>query len=429
MRLRAFLLLAGVSACPAAMAIDPYLPQGAAPPAAAATGSANTFNPAISVIFDGVYYQDSSGGEINEQLEAFGALPLTGGEHDHDEAEAAHEHGEAGHAHELEEGFSLRETEFLFTGAIDPYFGGLVDLVVEDADDVVLEEAYLWTTRLPEGWQLKFGRFRSEFGYLNRKHPHSWYFTDLPLANRYLLGEEGLIDNGVQLNWLAPTPFYLRVGAEVLQGDAESNALVGPLEDTEPFGLDDDDGPRLALGFIKFAPELGYAHTLQLGLSAAWTDQFRQAIDEDEGLAVEGETQLYGADAAYLYDAPGPDGKGDVWLQAEVFHRRRSLEPSAAAPDLPNSFDPRATGGYAQAVYGIAPRWQSGLRVEALELGGQTDAEQQVQRASINLSFLPTEFSRIRGQVQQLDLEDASDITQFWLQYTLALGAHGAHVF
>lgn len=428
MRLRAPLLLAGLGACPAAMAIDPYLPRSAVPPAAVATAaeSANTFNPAISVIFDGVYYQDSADSETSERLEAFGA-GLLDDEHDHDES-GTHEHDEGGHGHELEEGFSLRETEFLFTGAIDPYFGGLVDLVIADAEDVELEEAYLWTTRLPEGWQLKFGRFRSEFGYLNRKHPHAWYFTDLPLANRYLLGEEGLIDNGVQLNWLASAPFYLRLGAEVLQGDAESNAIVGPLEDTEPFGLDDDAGPRLALGFIKFAPELGYAHTLQLGLSAAWTDQFRQAVDEEAGLAVEGETQLYGADAAYLYDAPGAGGQGDLWLQAELFHRRQSLEPGGGEPMLPDT-DPRATGGYAQAVYGVAPRWQSGLRLEALELGSQTDAERQVRRASVNLSFLPTEFSRIRGQIQQLDLEDTSGITQFWLQYTLALGAHGAHVF
>jgi len=68
------------------------------------------FNPAMSIIFDGLYYHDTASGEGPEIL----------GEHDsvlhahssHDE----HEHGE------LARGFNLRETEITLSGSVDAYF-------------------------------------------------------------------------------------------------------------------------------------------------------------------------------------------------------------------------------------------------------------------------------------------------------------------
>jgi hypothetical protein len=51
------------------------------------------------------------------------------------------------------------------------------------------------------------------------------------------------------------------------------------------------------------------------------------------------------------------------------------------------------------------------------------------KRASVMLDFSNSEFSRLRFQVNQdeprLDQKD----TQWYLQYVMSLGAHGAHAF
>jgi hypothetical protein len=43
--------------------------------------------------------------------------------------------------------------------------------------------------------------------------------ADLPAA----LGSHGLNDKGLQVSWLAPTPFFLMAGAEVFQGENENS--------------------------------------------------------------------------------------------------------------------------------------------------------------------------------------------------------------
>ena len=67
------------------------------------------FNPAMSVIFDGLYYHDNVDGEGPDIIEEHNSALHSHGGHDH-------EHGE------LERGFNLRETELVLSGSVDPYF-------------------------------------------------------------------------------------------------------------------------------------------------------------------------------------------------------------------------------------------------------------------------------------------------------------------
>ncbi len=69
-----------------------------------------------------------------------------------------------------------------------------------------IEEAWLETTRLPAGLQLRAGRFASQIGYLNQQHPHADDFVERPLLYRSFLGGHWN-DDGLRLNWTVPTPF------------------------------------------------------------------------------------------------------------------------------------------------------------------------------------------------------------------------------
>ena len=71
-----------------------------------------------------------------------------------------------------------------------------------------LEEAFLQTTSLPFGLQVKGGQFFAAFGRINPTHPHTWDFADAPLVHGRLLGPDGLRGVGAQISWTLPVPWY-----------------------------------------------------------------------------------------------------------------------------------------------------------------------------------------------------------------------------
>jgi len=253
----------------------------------------NEFNPAISVILDGIY------GNFSRESEA----PAGFGE-GHEEENGDHGHDE--HGHGVEEGFQLRETELAISGAIDPYLDASVTAAIGE-DGIELEEAYLLTTALPAGLQIKAGKFLSDVGYINRQHPHSWDFVDQPWMREFLFGDEGLNETGVQLSWVAPTAQYTRLGVEVLEG--ENEGVANHLGDSEP-GLEGSAGPRLVTAFASFAPNLGYDHALQLGVSGGFTDAFQQRHEHDGSVeTLQGDSWFAGVDTVQVR-RPGPRRTG-----------------------------------------------------------------------------------------------------------------------
>jgi hypothetical protein len=394
------------------------------------TGTA--FNPSISVILDGKYYTDNVGGEAGEIVEH--AAGFDG------------HHGDHGHG-ELSRGFNLGETELVFSASVDPYIDAMLTLTIEEDGDVEVEEAYGLTRNLPAGLQLKFGKFLSGIGYLNQQHPHDWDFVDQPLAYDLLLGEEGLNDIGLQLTWLPALPVYTLFGVEALQGRSETlantiDALPLMIIDGEevPFHgtLRERSGPRLFTGFVKVAPDLGFDHAVQFGLFGG----LARLHQEDHGDEIlEGDTWFAGADVVYKYTSGRAYGHRNLTLQAEYIHRVKDLEV-AAADDLDEIGEEekfRQDGFYAQAVYGFAPRWSAGVRLDMVGLTNRitTDDERRSfddsRRYSANVTFNPTEYSRLRFQFNRGDIADAAHgrerYSQFFVQYQLSLGVHGAHRF
>lgn len=449
---------------------DPLDPQGLGSLRVAGTGqvtSGTAFNPAISVILDGAYFAQSREGE--------GPAGFDDG-HDH-----GHGHGHD-HGHGAEPGFSLRETEVTFSATVDKYFDAIAVLAIPGTDGIEVEEAYITTRSLPAGLQIKAGRFLSDIGYINRQHPHDYSFVDRPLVNEFLFGDHGLQETGLQLSWIAPTPFYSRLGVEALQGTTsgianyigegrhESVTIIPDEDDGTPVRLryrddkpfDDKAGPRLFTTFAKFAPDLGFDHAIQFGLSAGYARSF-QREEAHSSLRFEswdGDARFYGVDLVYKYDAGRSLGHGNWTLQAEYFLRDididymsqnfnadGNLEPTTGGGTLDVfSGKSRQDGAYLQALYGFAPRWNVGLRAEGLGFTNRSlepDRNNQrfesfgtSYRYTTQVSFMPTEFSRLRAQLAYRDFDhgDHGDdhdhgSWEFYLQYQISLGVHGAHDF
>lgn len=389
-------------------------------------GSGTSFNPQISVIPDGVYYNDDLDGAAGEIAS---------------EADGFHAHG--GSEGGLERGFNLRETEISFSGAVDPYFDVWAIFAVADGT-IEVEEGYVLTRKFIPGMQLKFGKFYSGIGYMNRQHPHQWDFVDQALPYAAIFGG-ALNETGVQLTWLPNLPTYVQLGVETLQGGNDRIARqIGESDETPWFSS--KAGPRLFTGFARVSPDVGYSHTLQVGASYGYSSQHQELRDEDsDGVAdeaLQGHAQFVVAEAVWQYDSPRQHGKGDLKLQAEYLYRTTDLavvgeagEPVAGAG---GAVKLTQDGLYAQAVYGLFSRWTVGLRFDtigltnSIESGGESASLPASRRYTADLTFNPTEFSRLRAQYARGAFEVGGvteTFNQLYVQFQMSLGAHGAHTF
>lgn len=402
-----------------------------------------SLNPDLSAIVDLNYHADNSKEGISHVLGE-----LSGFGHTHGGGEEHHHHG-------VEDGFNMSHLELQVSAEVDPYFKGSAIAAVSE-DGAEMETAEMETTGLPGGLKVRGGKFFSDFGYINAQHSHAWDFVDRPLVYQLLLGEHGLNDKGLQLSWLAPTPFYLLAGVEAFQGDNEVSFAYHGEE-----SLPRHDGPRLWVGWLKFGPNLPGNHGLQFGVfgaigihqeehdAKAWDPTANGGagawVDIADGNAdhwLDGDTTFWGGDVVYKYNSPKPYGQGDFTVQGEYFARRKDLEMvgNDFAPGLiGNRRLDNQDGYYVQAVYGFLPRWRAGLRWEQVGLTNSVDypdgssfSGTSSYRFGPMVDWSLSEFSRLRLQLNrgEYETEDGCEaVNELYLQWIISLGAHGAHKF
>ena len=94
--------------------------------------------------------------------------------------------------------FDPREFEIGFQSALDPYSHTKIFVSLENGS-VSVEEGYAYWTGLPGHVRFDIGKFRQQFGELNRWHLHAVPETEYPLALRTYLGDDGLSGTGISL--------------------------------------------------------------------------------------------------------------------------------------------------------------------------------------------------------------------------------------
>jgi hypothetical protein len=337
-------------------------------------------------------------------------------------------------------GFNARNAEIALDGAVDPYFEGFANIVLKldnnNETEIELEEAFLQTTSLPYGLQVKGGQFFDAFGRINATHPHTWEFADSPLVNGRLLGPDGLRGVGAQVSWTLPTPWYSQLLFAVQNGrggTAYSFRNIG--EDGVFFSRMTIDRDASALRDMLYVPRFETSfnptdtQTVLLGGSGAFGMN-------DTG--ADNHTEIYGADLLYKWKSSHAEGGFPfVKWQTEGMYRRFE-----AGRGLDNLFPVEETfrdwGLYSQVLWGFKKGWVVGIRGDYLHMqeSAFTDDEtrQSRSRISANLTWYPTEFSKIRLQynhdfLQENNFLSSRDVDSVFLQFEFILGAHGAHKF
>jgi len=98
------------------------------------------------------------------------------------------------------------------------------------------------------------------------------------------------------------------------------------------------------------------------------------------------------------------------------------------------------SGFYLQGVYQFLPHWRSGLRYDRLDPGvaqiGAANAANLISdyaytptRTTLMVDYSPSEFSRLRVQLAHDQSRQGISDNQFFVQYIMSLGAHGAHSY
>ncbi len=350
-----------------------------------------------------------------------------------------HDHGDHGHGMLNEKrGFNLNYGELYLYAPVDPYFD-LYATIPFSEHGAEIEEAYAVTRGLPGGFQLKVGKFRSGFGRLNAQHPHTWDFATVPLPNKVFLGDDGLREKGIGINWLAPTPFYLLFGVEVLQGENDQSFGYKGFTITDPntgntFELEDKPVPNLYVGYIKTSFDIGNLSILT-GISYA-QGKHRHSHD-DHGL--DAKTKLYGFDLTARYQI---DSVRYVALQGEYMYRDQDGTRygfNQQGNVVTRTVDRKQAGFYAQLVGRFHKQWRAGVRYElinknSVKVGGNSIwAPDNLPAYYAMLEYTPTEFSRIRLQVGEnrafYEGQKRKPVKEVILQFNFAIGAHGAHPF
>jgi hypothetical protein len=333
--------------------------------------------------------------------------------------------------------FSLRETEIDMRLPISPFATGVGVFSWENLGnnefDSVIEEGYadigLGKLFDKKDWDTtaKIGRFRPMFGRNNQLHLHDWMQVNQPIAVQNLLGEEGVVGEGVMFN----TPLF-HSGEEAGTGRTTSLNLAlvnGELftgEDNAPGSIASDAGDPLhsdgAMAVTRLSQfmELGPLSDLEMGVSNI-TELDSDALVLDSGQEV---TPTYWDADITWRSRDDETGIGSWLLQAEAI--RAELDDDGAGIYSTSNRD----GWWTTVQRQISTTVYLGLLYSQSDV---LDSDTKQKEISPYISWYADEFFRIRTQLDFLQQDDSaddfSDAHRLLMQFTWNFGAHAPHPY
>ena len=333
-----------------------------------------------------------------------------------------------------DKGLGLGHSDLMVRGAFNEHFSGEAILGFHTQDKKLeqhVENAWVQTRSLPHGLQVRAGRFASQIGYLNELHPHADDFTERPLLYRGLLGGHWY-DDGIRLNWTAPTPFYLRFGAEVFSGKKlvreatpDSTSLVSTLN-------------------MKMGNDIGPSSSWQWGLSTVQNKREAEVEVHDPAAEAHSHSASFSGKRMWISDlvwkwAPEGNNRNQQvrlnWEYAQVSGINRYADSTM-----------RHRASSLGAVWKFTPAWEVGVRTDWLRVAKSEDHSGTIEfgngrltENAIMLAYKPSHMQTLRLQLTQQRASGANDDGEpvfakpagrsIQLQYVIAFGAHGAHSY
>ena len=302
--------------------------------------------------------------------------------------------------------FDFRSAELGIAATVDP-FARMYSFINGTKDGVEVDEAAAITTSLPWNLTVKGGRFLADFGRFPKIHEHELPFVNEPLSITRMVGGETQAD-GAEVNYLFPTPFFLRATFGAMNKIGEANERIDNtvLRSGSQFTY---------LGRLNTYFDITDNHSVELGTSLAYTPSVRLAGDVSGGARM-----LNGVDLTYRYQPLGSSiYQGFTW-GSEFFANGERF------PFDDGTKHQQSYGGYSYGELKLNKNWSTGF---------QFDYAPNVDTPSRRtLSYSPyitwnlSEFNRLRFEYYRLannfQADKADSGNQFFLQWTTVIGAH-----
>ena len=227
--------------------------------------------------------------------------------------------------------FNFRNLGVHLESWLDPYtnFKSAVEF---HEDETELGEAYVTLFNLGDDLNLTLGKFRQQFGVVNRCHKHGLDQVDFPLALREIFGDGGLNQSGLSLDWMMP-PI----------GDV-SQQLTFQLTDgsnSRVFGENSHNKPSI-LAHYKNYRDLSKDTYMEWGLTSlfGWNNQW--SISGGSSQESDKTTAILGADFSVLWEPTEKMRYRNIEWRNEIYWLRKNL----LAPDYSGSDTINAWGIY-----------------------------------------------------------------------------------
>jgi hypothetical protein len=286
----------------------------------------------------------------------------------------------------------LKEVELALEAVLDPYSRAKAFIGIGE-DGAGVEEGYIELFNMPLNINLKLGRFKVQFGEMNRYHCHALPQFDRARVLVNYFSRETLHGDGVGMNILLPSIF-----AHVNELDLQLVSGGSGLSFT-------DEGRNDFLGVIHLKNywDLSRATYLEFGLSGAF------GHNDPEQVYL---TSIGGADLRIRWTPPGRVKYREFLWWTEALVSRR---------DVPGGYID-SWGMFSLVRYRFGARWVGSARFDYSQLPNDASAEEY--GGSLNLDFWQSEFVFFRLQYSIFDRNFEESDQRILCQAVWALGPH-----
>jgi len=283
--------------------------------------------------------------------------------------------------------FDPREFEIGFQSALDPYSTTKIFVSLENGE-VNVEEGYAYWTGLPGKIRLDVGKFRQQFGELNRWHLHAVPETEYPLALTSYLGGDGLSGTGLSLYHAFGGLGVHELTAQVTRSASDDELFAGGRR------------PSYLAHLLNFW-QLTRSTYMQLGGTVLY------GTNPDASL----QTTVGGLDFRLTWRPPARALYREWTVRGELLGLRQRY----------SGIGKTRVGGYASTTFKLDQRWIAGLAYDYVEAPGTGLITRQLIPS---LTMWQSEWVFLRAQYQWQKVSTASPTHRIALQAVWAIGPH-----
>jgi hypothetical protein len=244
--------------------------------------------------------------------------------------------------------WNFRTLGLHFEAYLDPY-SRMKAAVPISPGGASLGEAYFTRYGVLPSLNVTLGKFRQQFGVVNRWHKHALDWFDFPLPLRYVFGNGGLNQTGASLDWSGP---------------------LGPLDQELIVQFTDAENPRIfgenskhrpsVLAHYKLYRDLSPSTYLELGATGlfgwndSWSIQGGSSIDEVLN------THVYGADFTLAWEPTSQMRYRNLEWRSEFYIVNKEIQ----APDGSGADRLRPWGAYSSLQAKVSRTVDLGVRLD-----------------------------------------------------------------